>query len=1222
MASPLVETKLYVPRLRRSVVARPRLSGRLSRGAEARLTLISAPAGFGKTTLLAAWLAAAGAQDAVGGVAVPRGERQPARDVLDLRDHRPADGRAGRRRRRAPAAAVGRSRRSRPSSPRCSTSSRAVPNDVDLVLDDYHLVDGPDIRRRHGVPARAPPAARPPGDQHPSRPGPAAGSPARARRAGRGPRRRPALHPRRGGGLPQRRRSAWTCTAQDIAALEGRTEGWIAALQLAALSMQGRDDIGGFIAGFAGDDRYIVDYLVEEVLQRQPDEVRDFLLAAPRILDRLSGPLCDAVTGEPGGKAMLEALDRANLFVVPLDDSRRWYRYHHLFADVLRAHLLDERPDEVADLHRRASQWYDAERASRRRRSATPWPPGTSSGRRTWSSWPSRRCGGTGRRPPSAAGSTSSPTRWSGAAGARRRLRRGADGRRRVRRRRGAPAGRRAVAGRTGAPTTARHARSRRRSMVVVDEERARPPPGRRSRCTGPRWPWSEVTSPATIRHAQLAIDRAADERPPHPGRGVGPVRARALGRRRPRGRAPRVLRLRRGAAAGRAHRRRPRLLDHAGRHPHHPGPPGRRAAHLRAGAAARRRPGTGTVLRGTADMYVGMSQIACERDDLDAATAHLLRSQELGEHAGLPQNPYRWRVAMARVREAQGDLAGALGLLDEAQRVYTGDFSPNVRPVPALRARVLAAQGRVGEALAWAARAGPVRRRRPVVPARVRARHPRPGAAGPAHGRRRPSDSLRRGPAAGAPAARRRGGRPDRDVIEILVLQALAHHARGDTAGRAGAAGACADPGRAGGLRPRVRRRGTTDGRPAAAPRPPSRRIAPSYVRRLLAAAATRSGDRRTPPRQGLDRAAERTRAGRAAAARQPTWTARTSPASSSVSLNTVRTHTKNIYAKLGVNSRRAAVRRAEELDLLSRSPRPLTAALARRAAGIASRKSPRRSPHVVMSAHHIRSYLAVIPTAPAGAAGSTRRSAMSDTSPPTHEPGRYEIRLKGHLDARWAAWFDGMTLTARRRRHHRHPRPGRRPGRAARPAPEVRDLGLPLVSVTQVDPTPIEPPPPPSRTDRTKETDMTTTARTQTDARVPMDSPRRPRSSPACSSSDHLRHLDPRALFLYAPVLDDPDYIVGAGADTGVALGAFLEVILIVANIGTAVVLFPVLKRQNEALALGYRHGPRHRERLHRRRHPQPAGGRDPAAGLRRGRRRRSGSLVDRRRGAGRGP
>ena len=147
-------------------------------------------------------------------------------------------------------------------------------------------------------------------------------------------------------------------TSADVAALESRTEGWVAALQLAALSMQGRSDAADFIAGFTGDDRYIVDYLVEEVLERQAGPVRQFLLRTS-ILARLSGPSSDAVTGETGGKAMLEQLDRGNLFLVPLDDRREWYRYHHLFADVLLARLADEQPDIVPDLHRRASAWYE-----------------------------------------------------------------------------------------------------------------------------------------------------------------------------------------------------------------------------------------------------------------------------------------------------------------------------------------------------------------------------------------------------------------------------------------------------------------------------------------------------------------------------------------------------------------------------------------------------------------------------------------------------------------------------------------------------------------------------------------------------------------------------------------------------------------------------------------------------------------------------------------------
>ena len=132
-------------------------------------------------------------------------------------------------------------------------------------------------------------------------------------------------------------------SAGEVATLEGRTEGWVAALQLAALSLRGRDDAAGFIAGFAGDDRHVVDYLVEEVVQRQPEDVRDFLLrtsCSPGCPGRwrMRSPVAT------DGRAMLETLDRGNLFLVPLDDQRRWYRYHHLFADMLQARLLDERP--------------------------------------------------------------------------------------------------------------------------------------------------------------------------------------------------------------------------------------------------------------------------------------------------------------------------------------------------------------------------------------------------------------------------------------------------------------------------------------------------------------------------------------------------------------------------------------------------------------------------------------------------------------------------------------------------------------------------------------------------------------------------------------------------------------------------------------------------------------------------------------------------------------
>jgi LuxR family maltose regulon positive regulatory protein len=145
---------------------------------------------------------------------------------------------------------------------------------------------------------------------------------------------------------------------EEITSLETRTEGWIAGLQLASLSMRGREDVHGFISAFSGDNRYIVDYLVEEVLQRQSERVRSFLLQTS-ILEWLSGPLCDAVTGQEGGGVLLEALERGNLFVSSLDDKRHWFRYHHLFADVLHAYLMEEQPDQIPTLHRRASEWYE-----------------------------------------------------------------------------------------------------------------------------------------------------------------------------------------------------------------------------------------------------------------------------------------------------------------------------------------------------------------------------------------------------------------------------------------------------------------------------------------------------------------------------------------------------------------------------------------------------------------------------------------------------------------------------------------------------------------------------------------------------------------------------------------------------------------------------------------------------------------------------------------------
>ena len=497
MAGPLLETKLYVPRRRRGLVPRPRLSERLSRGAESTLTLVSAPAGFGKTTLLAEWLAAA-----------PADGRSAAWLSLDQRDNDPASFWTyliAALQTVAPGVGAGALALLQSPQPPIEAvlatllnDLGAVPNDVVLVLDDYHVIDARDVQdgmafllehlppQMHLVIAsRADPALplarlRARGELVEIRAADLRFTPDEA-----------AAYLNEVMGLE--------LTAQDVAALEGRTEGWIAALQLAALSMQGRDDVAGFIAGFAGDDRYIVDYLVEEVCSASPSMSGSFLLQTS-ILDRLSGPLCDAVTGQDGGKAMLEALERGNLFLVPLDDRRHWYRYHHLFADVLQAHLLDEQPDHVPELHRRAS---DVVRAERRAVRGDP-PRAGRRGLRA-SGGPGRAgdpgaCAGAGRRPRCVGWLEALPDEVV-------RVRpvlsvgvcRGVAGQRRARGRRGAPAGRRAVAGHddrrpcgTGGPVGGDGRRGRRGVSPPPGDDRAvprraGPGSGRRARHRAPR---------------------------------------------------------------------------------------------------------------------------------------------------------------------------------------------------------------------------------------------------------------------------------------------------------------------------------------------------------------------------------------------------------------------------------------------------------------------------------------------------------------------------------------------------------------------------------------------------------------------------------------------------------------------------------------------------------------------------------------------------------------
>ena len=351
-AFPLLETKLYCPKWSADRVSRPRLIDRIQ--PQRKLTLISAPAGFGKTTLLAEWIAAA--MRTVAWVSLDLSDNTPTSFwtyvITALQSIQPSLGQR----------ALSFVQSSQP--PAIETvlmmllnELTALETDIALILDDYHAIETRAIHNGVGfLLNHAPP------NVHliiASRADPPLAL-ARLRSHGaltelrvsdlRFTPEEAAAFLNQGMGL--------SISTDEVAALEQRTEGWIAGLQLAALSLQGREDVAEFVAAFSGDDRYIVDYLLEEVLQRQSDSVRQFLLQTA-VLDRLNGSLCNAVTGQNNGQGMLEALERGNLFIIPLDNKRQWYRYHHLFADVLQARALIDRANDLPSLHRQASNWYE-----------------------------------------------------------------------------------------------------------------------------------------------------------------------------------------------------------------------------------------------------------------------------------------------------------------------------------------------------------------------------------------------------------------------------------------------------------------------------------------------------------------------------------------------------------------------------------------------------------------------------------------------------------------------------------------------------------------------------------------------------------------------------------------------------------------------------------------------------------------------------------------------
>ncbi len=923
MPLPILATRLYIPPPRSKIVLRPRLIEQLNKGLSSgrKLTLFSASAGFGKTTLVSEWVAVC--ERPVAWLSLDEGDNDPTQFLIYLvAALQTIAANIGAR-------VLGVLQAPQPP-PIVSiliallNEITTVPNNFVLVLDDYHVIDSKAVDEAltfvlEHLPPRMHLVITTREDPH---------LPLARLRA------RDQLTELRAADLRFTPAEAaeflnqvvgLNLSTEDITALETRTEGWIAGLQLAALSMQGRSDAASFIKSFTGSHRFILDYLVEEVLQRQPEHVRNFLLQTA-ILDRLSGSLCDAVignhpegTGQVGGRGMLETLEHGNLFVVPLDNQRQWYRYHHLFAEVLQAHLREAQPDRVSTLHRRASEWYqqnglpsDAIRhafaAEDFDGAATlielAWPTVEDGSLSTqWIGWVKALPDGMIRARPVLSVWYANALLVSGEMeAAEARL---TDAERWLE----------PVDNMNGQPKNPAAER------VVVDEEQFRSLP------------------------ASIAIARA------YRAQALGDVPGAVTYARRALDLTPETNHLKRGQATAllglaywasgdleaanwtfagytRMLRKAGNILDAISTTCI--------LADIRM-ALGRLREAASTLEQflqfmvdqgepmppDTTDLYRGLGELYRERGDLEAAAQYLLKSKELCEQAELLYKQRRLCVTQARLKQTQGDLDGALDLLNEAERLYVRTPLPDVRPLSALKARIWVTQGRLIEALAWARERSLsvddepsyLREFEHITLARVLiARYKNDPADGSIHEAMGLLERLLR--------AAEIGGRVG-SIVEILMLQALAHEAQDNIppallsleraltlAEPEGYVRLFVDEGETmrSLLRMLIEKQSRHRDHPLS-----------GYVDKLLAAFTQPAATPRSAINQKSDMIEPLSE--RELEVLKLLRSELSGPEIAQqliVSLHTLRTHTNNIYNKLGVNNRRAAVRRAEELDLL----------------------------------------------------------------------------------------------------------------------------------------------------------------------------------------------------------------------------------------------------------------------------------------------------------------
>lgn len=704
----------------------------------------------------------------------------------------------------------------------------------------------------------------------------------------------------------------------DIAALGTRTEGWIAGLQLAALSMQGRKDIAGFIQAFTGSHRFVLDYLVEEVLQRQPEHIRSFLLLTA-ILNRLCAPLCNAVTEREDGKVMLDVLEHSNLFVIPLDDKREWYRYHHLFAEVLQSYLRQEQPDRVPMLHRRASLWFEQNKllpdAIRHALAAKDVERAADLVERiwlemdlnyqydTWLGWvkalpdeiirahPVISVGyawallGTGELEASEA-HLRDAERWLEPENLRED------------------------------DSTVENFPERNRRMIVVDEAEFRSLPASIAAARAYR-SLALGDIPGTKMYARQALTLAPEITSPHHIQATALLGLAEYTSGNLQAAEQDLLKFQElmwqvndiASAIGITYVLadikliRGRLREALSAY--------RQSLQLAVNRGA-------PFFLGACDLHRGLSELLCEQNELEAATQHLLTAQQMGERGSTTGWPQRLCIAQARLKESQGDLAGTLVLLEEAERRYVRNPLPGP-PVAALKARMWVRQGRLIEAFAWAREQNLspdddlsyLREFEHLTLARALIARYKTD---------RMDDDLHTGLGllGRLLQAAEEGGR-NGSVIEILILQSLAHQAQGNPsralasleralslAEPEGYIRIFVDEGEA--MRLLIEQLSRNRDHPLS-----------SYAGKLLAAftqpeAAPKSAI--IPQKSGMieplsERELEVLKLLRSELSGPEI------AGQLIVSLNTLRTHTKSIFNKLGVNNRRAAVRRAEELDL-----------------------------------------------------------------------------------------------------------------------------------------------------------------------------------------------------------------------------------------------------------------------------------------------------------------